>query len=88
MFGRPFPNPARGPVSFPVSLPVAGPVRMEIHDVTGRLIASSSSPLAAGVGVLSWDGRDTRDRTVSSGIYLVSIAAAGESRSFRVLRVR
>jgi hypothetical protein len=44
-------------------------VRVDVHDVNGKLVWSVSRP----AGAIAWDGRDLAGRVVESGVYLCSI---------------
>lgn len=83
------PNPFRAATSLRLVLPVAGRVVLDVFDVTGRRVATPiERVLPAGRQVVTWDGRDSTGRPVSSGVYFLRLVAAGEHRTSRVLRVR
>ncbi len=65
-----FPNPFNPQTTISFHQPTDSPARVQIFDVTGRLVRSLSSG-GSGIGLQSviWDGRDAGDRPVSSGIY-------------------
>jgi hypothetical protein len=39
--GDPFPNPSRGELQLRFSLPARGPVKLEVFDITGRLVRTA-----------------------------------------------
>lgn len=93
------PNPMRsdGPVlRVRIGLaPGAGqnvPARVDVHDSAGRHVrALWSGPLSGGVPPpepVPWDGRDDHHRTVHSGLYFITLEAAGERSSVRVVTLR
>ena len=49
---------------------------LTVYDVAGRHVRTlAQGTLAAGTQVREWDGRDTRGRPVTAGIYLVRLTA-------------
>ena len=76
------PNPFNPRTSIAFDLPAAGSVRLQIFDVSGRLIRTlvSAEQLAAGRNEYTWDGRDDGGREVASGVYF-SHLVAGEFRA-------
>ncbi len=78
------PNPFGARATFSYSLPVSGPVRLEIVDVTGRLVTT----LAGGDQEVTWDGT-AAGRPVRPGIYFARLdTARNESACCRVTVVR
>jgi hypothetical protein len=91
------PNPhlAGGPdvrARFTVGGVLPGPStgRAEVHDAAGRLVRT----LWRGAGArgqcvdVAWDGRDGAGARVPPGIYYISLSAAGETSSVRVVALR
>jgi len=55
-----------------------GRVRLEIFDVTGRLIRSLlDAKLPAGAHDVTWDGADGSGSTVASGMYFYKMTTEG-----------
>ncbi len=68
------PNPFNPSVTIELQVPRTAVVRVDIHDVSGRLVrAATLGELAAGQHRHEWDGRDNRGQRVASGIYLAKI---------------
>jgi hypothetical protein len=86
--GLPSPNPSRGPVSFAIVSPGPVPGRLEVYDVTGRLVASRSFDLPAGASRVHWDGRDDAGRPTAAGVYLARLSVGEQRTVSRILRVR
>lgn len=85
----PRPNPSRGEVSFALDLPRAGTLAVDVLDVTGRRVASlHDGDSAAGVRVLTWDGRGGAGEPAGAGLYFVRARFEGETRTVRVVRAR
>jgi hypothetical protein len=84
-----FPNPFAGATRVYYRLQHAGPVQIRIHDVAGRLVREMDEGLReAGSYYLRWDGRDSRGRRVSSGVYFLSLDAGSLNLSRKVIRVK
>lgn len=72
------PNPAPGSAQIRFRLAATAEVAIDIVDVSGRVIASlPRKTWSAGPGQTEWDGRDTRGRRVSAGVYWVRMTADG-----------
>jgi hypothetical protein len=71
-FSAPWPNPARTQSQFAFSLPEATQVRVEVFDVTGRLVRLlADGPRSAGTQDLFFDTCDDRGQWLAPGVYLV-----------------
>jgi hypothetical protein len=69
-----YPNPFNPTTNISFSLPETNDVKLEIYDLTGRLIRSLvSGQVQAGVHTLQWDGLDASGAQVASGVYLYRI---------------
>ncbi|MBN1998548.1 T9SS type A sorting domain-containing protein [candidate division KSB1 bacterium] len=67
-----YPNPFNPETTLKYALPKAGFVKLEIFNVTGKLVRNLvSEPKPAGNFWARWDGRDKDGIRVSSGIYLI-----------------
>jgi len=89
-FSRPpSPNPTRGDVAFAVVLPRATAVRISVHDVLGRTVATlEDGPLSAGEHPYRWNGRAADGRVAGSGRYFVRLSAGStlETRAISLVR--
>jgi len=80
----PYPNPFNAEVTIPFEIPQAGTVRMNIYDVTGRVVGSPmESNFPAGSHAFSWSSSN-----LASGIYFFRLDAAGESRITKVMALK
>ncbi|GJM44976.1 MAG: hypothetical protein DHS20C21_18180 [Gemmatimonadota bacterium] len=84
--GAAFPNPFRQELRIPYQGWGAGPSRVEVIDVTGRLVRELSVPEGA-AGVLVWNGRDQSGKQAANGVYWVR-DLAGRSQPQRVVKLR
>jgi len=84
-----WPNPASGPAELVFHQVEAGPVRVEIVDVTGRMVAArAAGDLAAGRHTFRWDGRDRSGAAAAAGAYFVRVSGGGASVTRTILVVR
>ena len=89
--GSSFPNPMRagGEVSIPLRLASAARVRLRVHDVRGRLVATLvDQSLPAGDHLVPWDGTTYRGARAPNGIYYLDCSAGGEKASSRLVVAR
>ena len=83
------PNPFNPTTTLAYVLQDAGPVRLEVLSVRGAVVATLVEREAtAGRHVATWDGRDARGQRVSSGMYVVRLAAGGQMESTRVVLLK
>jgi hypothetical protein len=83
-----FPNPFQRSVGVLfVDLPRNG-VRLDIFDVSGRLVRSLEHPGSAGEAVVVWDGRDAAGNSVPDGVYFASCRPPLSVRPLRLLKLR
>lgn len=81
----PYPNPSSGPMAFAIESFDAEPIRLEIVDVTGRMIRHATlAASAAGSRIWTWDGLGDAGERVSAGYYRVRAfgPSGGTSRPF------
>jgi hypothetical protein len=84
------PNPFNSGTTIEFSAPEWGLVSVRIFDVRGRLVVSLMDGAAVGPGIhaVAWDGRDSRGRSASSGIYFVLFESAVVSDVRRITLLR
>jgi len=83
------PNPVRTSATLAFSTPAAGVTRVDVYDLSGRIVSTlQSGECAAGSHAISWDGDGNTGNEVPSGIYFVHLTSGSGSltRSFMVLR--
>ncbi len=72
----PFPNPAMHFTTVAYSLFSRSEVKVGIYDITGSLVRELvSATQYPGQYTIVWDGKDTLDRQVSSGVYFCRVKA-------------
>ncbi len=83
------PNPFNPTTEIAYSVHTGGQVRLDIHDVTGRLVAQLvDNHVDAGDHTIKWDGRNAAGDAVSSGTYLIRLESAGEVLNKKITLVR
>jgi len=83
------PNPFRAPARIVFDQTTAGHVRVTVHDLRGRLVATLlDGALAAGVHEITWDGRDPTGRQMPSGNYFFRLETADRTEVRKGLLVR
>lgn len=86
----PFPNPTRGAVSTAIVLASDARVRLDVHDVHGRVRHTLiDRPLTAGTHPVRWEGIDSRRQPLPPGLYFLRLSVDGmaaRSRCFVLIR--
>jgi len=73
-----YPNPGNSSFTIPFHLGRAGPVRLQVHDVLGQRVRTLvQADLPAGRHQVTWNGRDDRGMSLSTGIYFCQLTARG-----------
>ncbi len=69
-----YPNPFNEQTMIKFQLPKSANVKIEIFNLLGQKIRTLLyEPRVAGFHIIKWDGKDDLNRSVSSGVYFVSI---------------
>jgi hypothetical protein len=83
-----FPNPFNPRTHIRFSLDRNAPVTLSIYDVSGRHVRTLlNRPIAPGIYVEEWDGRDANGRSVSSGVYFYRLKAGKRTLTKKMLMV-
>ena len=73
-------NPFHDSAELVFGLPQRGNAKLEVFDVSGRLLATvCEGELPGGGATASWSGTDQRGRRVAPGVYFFRLAHAGRS---------
>ncbi len=88
-FSGPWPNPARASMTCAFSLPEAAPIRVEVYDLSGRLVRTlADGPHEPGTGELVWNLTDQYGIGVHAGIYLLRAQLGPQTWTRRISVVR
>ncbi len=80
------PNPFGIETSIAFALPTARLVRLEVIDVSGRLVKTlAAGPLAGGEHVYKWDGMTEAGRRAAAGTYFYQLRCDGQETSRRMV---
>lgn len=83
------PNPFNPSTEISYYLPGAVDVRLEIYDLSGRRVAQLvDGPQPKGWHVARWDGADTGNRSVASGVYFYRLRAGKQVISKKMVLLR
>jgi len=87
---RNYPNPFNPVTVIEYSLPRRVPVRLQVFDVSGRLVRwlVRDRVQQPGFHRIQWDGRNDSGREVASGVYFLSLSVEGERRSAKLVVVK
>ncbi|MCP4547635.1 MAG: T9SS type A sorting domain-containing protein [bacterium] len=73
-----YPNPFNPETTFSFELHHEGQVRLSVYDTQGRIVRTLiNGTCPAGRTSITWNGKDDAGRTLSSGVYLYRLHAAG-----------
>lgn len=88
-FSNPWPNPTRSSMSCSFTLPELAMVRVEVYDLSGRLVHTLANELhEAGASEVRWNLTDPLGQTVQAGIYLLRAQLGTQTWTRRVTVVR
>lgn len=80
------PTPALTSAVIPFAVPVQGHVRLTLHDLSGRRVATLlDEPVVAGRHEVGWDTRRADGRRAPAGIYFVHLVTAQGERTGKLV---
>ncbi len=83
------PNPFAAQTAISFGLPVSGNVRLNVFDMTGRLVTTlANEEMAAASHTVVWDGTDATGASVGAGVYFCRLETAGEVLTQKMLKVQ
>jgi hypothetical protein len=92
VLGRNAPNPFNPATRISYTIPegpVSRPVRLDVYDVSGRLVrVLVERPEAAGAHVAVWDGTDANGHPVASGVYFYRLRYGSDRETRRMVLLR
>jgi hypothetical protein len=83
------PNPFNPSTTISYSLDKPGLVRIQIYDVSGRLVRTLiNKPQEAGSYDIAWDGTDSQGAALASGVYFARFAGVGIRQTHKLLLLK
>lgn len=84
-----YPNPLNPETRITYSISTPGDVKLTVYDIRGRLVRQLvQEPQGGGEHTVVWRGRDAKGTRVASGMYLVRLDAAGETRVIKAVLLK
>jgi hypothetical protein len=84
----PSPNPGAGPVRLAWSMPQRDHVRVQVYDVSGRLVRTLvDGTRDAGRYEMAWDGKDREGSRTAAGVYFARAQVGREVAVRRFVRL-
>ncbi len=83
--GQNFPNPFRASTRIPVLGATGGGIRVQVFDISGRLVRTLSAPPGE-AAVVHWDGLDAGGRPAPDGLYLYRLRGSEAVRKMLLKR--
>jgi beta-lactamase superfamily II metal-dependent hydrolase len=79
------PNPTRGALHFALTLGEEADARLDVFDVSGRLVATPmAGRFSAGERSLDWDATDAGGARLATGVYFARLEALGRTSMVRL----
>lgn len=67
-----WPNPSNSSVAIKIAVPLPGEAALSVYDVDGRWVAAvCAQQLNSGLHQFIWNGRDSQNKPIGSGVYFV-----------------
>jgi hypothetical protein len=83
------PNPFNPRTELSFAVPAPGPVRITIHDLAGRCVATLvDETRPAGIHHVTWDGAAADGSRLPSGTYFARLVAGGEVKTRKLMLVK
>jgi len=83
-----YPNPFNPTTSIAFTLPFSTNWSLKIYNVAGQLVRSYEGMGAAGLNVITWDGKDKAGSDVSSGVYFYKLEAGQRSAIKKMIMLK
>lgn len=84
-----YPNPFRGNVNVEFQIGEDLPVSLKIYNISGELVSTLlDSRLSRGEYSIPWNGRDSRNQNISSGVYIYRLEAGNKQAVGKITYIR
>ncbi|MDD2228208.1 MAG: C25 family cysteine peptidase [Candidatus Cloacimonetes bacterium] len=84
-----YPNPFNPETTFRFALKESSPTKLNIYNLKGQLVKTLiNKDMLAGTHQIVWDGRDTANRNVATGVYLYRLESKNFSQTKRAILMK
>ncbi len=84
-----YPNPFNGSVSLQVQIPRSGHYKMEIFDISGKLVETVfDNSISAGHHRFIWNAANNNLNLISTGVYFFVVRSSQEIQKFKLVYVK
>lgn len=84
-----FPNPFNPSTTISYQLPASGDVRLEIYNLRGQLVNTLiNAKQDSGYHSITWNGTDSNNHGVASGVYFYRLCSAGKNVTRKMLLMK
>lgn len=84
-----YPNPFNARTTIRIELPEPGPAELTVYDITGKSVKTLINEyMQAGSHSVVWDGTNSFEQTISSGIYVYRLTIGNYSVSRRMILLK
>ncbi|MCL2063763.1 MAG: T9SS type A sorting domain-containing protein [Candidatus Cloacimonetes bacterium] len=89
MLSQNFPNPFNPSTTISFNNPVAGNVKLNVYNVRGQFVKTLvDTNMTSGQHSVEWNGMDSNNRSVASGIYFYRLEANGLTETRRMVLMK
>ncbi len=87
--GQNYPNPFNPNTTISYSLPTASKVKLEVYNLKGQLVKTLvDKEIEAGIYNVNWNGKDSNDKPVASGVYFYRLDTPEYKQSKKMLLMK
>ena len=84
-----YPNPFNPATTISYQLPESGKVRLDVYNLKGQLVKTLiDGTQVSGMHSIVWNGTDTKNRSVASGVYLYRLSSLNNVQTKRMLLMK
>ncbi|GAB1366845.1 hypothetical protein MASR1M36_17160 [Candidatus Cloacimonadaceae bacterium] len=84
-----YPNPFNPTTTISYQLPESGKVRLDVYNLKGQLVKTLiDGTQVSGLHSVVWNGTDTKNRSVASGVYLYRLSSQHNVQTKRMLLMK
>jgi hypothetical protein len=84
-----YPNPFNPTATIAYNLPEAAKVQLDIYNVKGQLVKTLvNAEMSAGMHSVVWNGRDSNNAAVASGVYFYRVSSPKATQTKRMLLMK